>query len=209
MTEFWNSDIIEASWQGLQELRREADFVLIGGWAIYLYTKLQKSKDIDIIVDYETLRMLERKYTLSKNERLRKYEIKKDKYDVDVYLPSYSLLTIPPKDIISKYTASVEGFRVPVPEALMVLKLGAASDRGGSTKGMKDAIDILGLLFYSGPDLGILKKILSEYNLIKYIDLLVSILNNFDRRDLNYLNLNESSFSKLKRKHIAEIKKMM
>lgn len=57
MNEFWNSDITEASWRGLQELKREIDFVLIGGWAVYLYSRLQKSKDIDVIVDYPALRV--------------------------------------------------------------------------------------------------------------------------------------------------------
>jgi len=31
---------------------------LIGGWAIYLHTKALKSKDIGIIVDFQTLNQL-------------------------------------------------------------------------------------------------------------------------------------------------------
>lgn len=209
MNEFWNTDITEESWTGLKELSREIDFVLIGGWATYLYSKLQKSRDIDIIIDYPTLRILESKYTLRKNERLRKYEIKKDKYDIDIYLPSYSVLAIPPKDILSKYTNSIEGFMLPVPEVLMVLKLGAAHDRGMSIKGEKDAIDILGLLFNSGLDMKTLGKILSIYNLSAYKDLLVSIINGFDRGKLSYLNLNENSFSKLKRFYLVDIKRFL
>jgi hypothetical protein len=207
MTEFWNSDITEASWLGLQELRKETDFVLIGGWAIYLYSKLQKSKDIDIIVDYGTLRLLESKYSLKKNDRLKKYEIQKERYDIDIYLPSYSVLALPPRDIMSRFTDRLEGFSVPSPEALMALKLGAASERLRSSKGTKDAIDILGLLFYSRLDLALLGKILSEYRLTRFMDLLASILRGFDRRDLSYLNLNENSFSKLKRRYSDEIKK--
>jgi len=206
LSEFWNSDITEASWQGLQQLQKEIDFVLIGGWATYLYTKLQKSKDIDIVVDYPTLRLLESKYPLNKNDRLTKYEIKLEGYDIDIYLPNYSKLTIPPKDIISKYSTSVEGFRLPSPEALMTLKLGAAAARLKSQKGEKDSIDLLGLLFKSGIDLQKLKKVLSDYNLTDYLRFLISILANFDKRDLNYLNLNENSFSKLKHKYLAEIK---
>lgn len=203
--DFWNSDITEASWRGLQELRKEIDFVLIGGWAIYLYSKLQKSMDIDIIINYDALRALEGKYTLNKNARLKKYEIKMNRYDIDIYLPNYSIFPIPTKEIISKYSTHIEGFCVPIPEALMVLKLGAAVDRGKSAKGEKDAIDILGLLFYSQLDVSLLKKILSEYGLMAYTDVLISILNNFDRKSLNYLNLNENSFSKFKRKYIDEI----
>lgn len=209
MNEFWNSDITEASWRGLQELNKDIDFVLIGGWATYLYSKLQKSKDIDIIIGYTALRILESKYTLNKNERLRKYEIKRDEYDIDIYLPNYSLLAIPPKDIISKYITSIEGFDLPISEALMVLKLGALSDRAKSIKGEKDSIDVLGLLFYSKLDLSILKRILSEYKLMQYMDLLKYVLNNFDKRNLNYLNLNENSFSKLKRKYLEDITKVL
>lgn len=208
MTEFWNSDITEASWQGLQELRKEIDFVLIGGWATYLYTRLQKSKDIDIVIDYRTMGVLESGYKLIKNERLRKYEIKKDKYDIDIYLPNYSALALQPKEILSKYKDSVEGFHVPIPEALMALKLGAAADRGGSAKGEKDSIDILGLLFYSKINLGKLKEILAENGLHRHFRLLLSILNNFDKRDFGYLNLNENSFSKLKSKYAEGIRKL-
>lgn len=208
MNEFWNSDITEESWRGLQELRKEIDFVLIGGWAIYLHSRLQKSKDIDIIIDYRTLRVLESKYAINKNERLRKYEIKRDKYDIDIYLPNYSLLTIPAKDIVSRYSTSIEGFSVPIPEALVVLKLGAASERLNSTKGEKDSIDVLGLLFNAKLELPVLKKILSDYGLIRHLDLLISILNGFDKRDLAYLNLNENSFSKLKRRYLEDIKRI-
>ena len=209
MTEFWNSDITDASWNGLQDLRREVEFLLIGGWATYLYTKLQKSKDIDIVVDYDALRILESTHRLDKNERLQKYEIKFDRYDIDIYLPNYSRLAIPPKDLISKFASKVEGFSLPVAEALMVLKLGAAEDRGNSAKGMKDSIDVLGLLFYANMDMQVFKKILSDYGLTRYAGFLMRVLNGFDKRDLHYLNLNENSFSKLRHKYIEEIKKIL
>jgi len=208
MNEFWNSETTEASWEGLKTLSKETKFVLIGGWAAYLHTKLQKSKDIDIVVDYGALRLLESNYQLSKNERLMKYEIKKDRYDIDIYLSDYSRLVIPPKDILQKYHTTIDGFETATAESLMALKLGAAADRGKTSKGQKDHIDILGLLFYSKPELKTLQKILSEYKISGYIKLLESILANFDLRDLNYLNLNENSFAKLKRKYIAEIKEL-
>ncbi len=209
MTNFWNSEVIEASWRGLQDLSKEIKFVLIGGWAVYLYSRLQKSKDIDIILDYDALRDLGSRYPLNKNDRLKKYEIKMNLYDVDIYLPNYSILPIPPKDILSKYSTSIEGFCVPTAEVLTALKLGAALDRGKSAKGEKDAIDILGLLFYSGLSISNLKKVLLEYKLLPYMDVLLSTLVNFDRRNLNYLNLNENSFSKLKHRYMEEIKKSM
>jgi len=53
--EFWHNLITEKSFHLLQEFKKDFDFVLIGGWAVYLYTDSLKSKDIDIIVDLETL----------------------------------------------------------------------------------------------------------------------------------------------------------
>ena len=41
------------------------------------------------------------------------------------------------------------------------------------------------------------------------VDILIKMLNNFDKRNLGYLNLNESSFSRLRHKHLEEIKKIL
>jgi hypothetical protein len=68
--EFWHDVLIEKSWAVLLELRKRYEFILLGGWAVYLYTKALKSKDIDIIVDYNTLGLMGRELPLKKNERL-------------------------------------------------------------------------------------------------------------------------------------------
>lgn len=39
---FWNDAIIEKSWDVLQTLKKRYDFILIGGWAVYLYTNAMK-----------------------------------------------------------------------------------------------------------------------------------------------------------------------
>ena len=208
MNEFWNSEITEASWEGLKKLSKDINFVLIGGWATYLHTHLQKSRDIDIIVDYGALRILQNAYPLLKNERLREYEIKLDRYDIDIYLPGYSDLAIPPKEILQKYHTSIGGFEVASAEALMALKLGAALDRGQSGKGEKDRIDIMGMLFYAKPDLKALKQMLEGHGLADYMSLLESILSEFDLGDLGYLNLNRNSFAKLKRRYMNELKSL-
>lgn len=57
---------IKKRWYRLRELNKEIEMVVIGGWAVYLYTKLSKSKDIDIVIDYGTLRKLDSEYTLVK-----------------------------------------------------------------------------------------------------------------------------------------------
>ena len=207
--EFWNSELTEESWNKLVELREEADFVLIGGWAVYLYSKLHKSKDIDIIIDYDVLGELKARYAIEKNDRLSKYEIKLEKFDIDVYLPGYSRLTIPAEDILSDYKRELDGFVVPTPEALLTLKLGSLIERRDSIKGSKDQIDALGMLFYSGIDLNRLDKILKRYGLGDYFRVLQNLLRTFDKDMLKYLNLNEKSYSKLKREGLEGIGKML
>lgn len=46
---YYHDLITGTSWRELKQLRRYCNFVLIGGWAAWLYTKALKSKDIDII----------------------------------------------------------------------------------------------------------------------------------------------------------------
>ena len=53
--EFYNDLITRESFTYLQSMRKKYDFILIGGWAVYLYSKSLKSKDIDIIIDYDVL----------------------------------------------------------------------------------------------------------------------------------------------------------
>src|SRR3989338_10282386 len=99
--EFWNSLLTEKSWRIMQELKKEGfKFIVIGGWAAYLWTKQHKSKDIDIILpDWKNLETIKQKYELSKNDNLKKYEIKLDEFDIDIYIPYYSKLTLPIEDI--------------------------------------------------------------------------------------------------------------
>ena len=73
--EYWHDLITEKSWKILQELKGKFKFILIGGWAVYLLAKTQKSKDVDIIVDISTLQQIKNQYELRKNDNLRKYEI--------------------------------------------------------------------------------------------------------------------------------------
>ena len=207
--EFWNSDITEESWNKLQEMRKSFDFILIGGWAIYVYTKMHKSKDIDIIVDYDVHRSLGSLGKVQKNDRLHKYEIKSERFDIDVYLPGYSKLALPPEEIFKDLNRRVEGFRVPTPEALMVLKLGAAKERLKSIKGEKDAIDILSMLFFSDFNPELFKKIVEKNRGNEYVRLLLSILRSADRREISYLNLNEKTFSGLKKRWEMELLRIL
>ena len=40
----WRDEVVERSWRVLGELKGFADFVLIGGWGVYLWTRKLKSR---------------------------------------------------------------------------------------------------------------------------------------------------------------------
>jgi len=195
--EFWHNLITEKSFHLLQELKKDFDFVLIGGWAIYLYTHSLKSKNIDIIVDLETLSQLKQKFEVYKNERLQKYEIKIEGIDVDIYIPYWSDLGLPIEKII-KNTVSIEGFRLPAKEVLLTLKLFVYSQRKTSLKGKKDLIDIVSLLYFNGVDFKKFENFLKGNNLSKLKDELDEILRT--TISLEELDLNQKKFSDFKKK---------
>ncbi len=58
---------------------------------------------------------------IEKNARLRRYETDIQGISVDIYLPHYSNLAIPPEELM-KESRIIEGFRVPKPEILLALK---------------------------------------------------------------------------------------
>lgn len=204
MAEYWNSLLTEKSWEILQELERNLEFILIGGWAVWLLTKQAKSKDIDIVINLNQLEEIKNKERISKNDRLKKYEIKRENIDIDIYVEYYSDLAIPVEDI-KKYTTKIQGFTVPIPSLLLVLKQKAYQNRKNTVKGEKDLIDIFSLLLFSGIDLNKYSKILKEYGL-HYIDELLNIVRKFD----NYqkFGLPPNKFKKRKKEIISELKKL-
>ena len=195
--EYYKNLITEKSFTLLQKLRREYDFILIGGWAVFLYTQALKSKDIDVIVGYEVLEKMREKFTVIKNGRLKKYEINLEEIDVDIYVPFYSDLGIPVEEV-QKHTRNIEGFLVPRPEILLILKQRAYLERQGSAKGEKDKIDILGMLQGVDLDFVFYKKILSKFDLIDYAKNLKHILQRTTA--IPELNLNEFKTAKFKKK---------
>ena len=202
--EFWNSLLTEESWRLLQEFRKKYNFILIGGWAVYLWIKRQKSKDIDIVVDIGELQKL--KYeNIGKNDSLKKYEIKKDNIDIDIYVEHYSKLAIPVEDI-NLYKESVEGFDVVCPEVLLILKQGAEINRSGSVKGEKDKVDIMSLLFFYDIDYEKYRNILEKYKLGNYVEILISLVRNF--REYHDMDLNPRVFKLKKEKILNELKRI-
>ncbi|MBU1045900.1 hypothetical protein KJ616_02130 [Patescibacteria group bacterium] len=197
MPEFYHDLITEKSFEILQELRGEFNFVLIGGWAVFAYAKSLKSKDIDIIVDYNQLEALKEKFEVFKNERLKKYEIKNEEVDIDIYLPHFSEIGIPVEDIISDYSQSIEGFLAPVPEVLLTLKLYAFSSRQNSNKGKKDLVDIFSLLSANIVDWKKYRGIIEKYGLKNLNQKLIEIVSS--QRAVLELNLSNHKMARLRK----------
>lgn len=198
---YYHDLITEKSWKLLQELQKKYRFILIGGWAVYIYTHALKSRDIDFIVDYEELEKLRADYELIKNDRLKKYEIHAGEFDIDIYVPFYSELGIPVEEI-QKKTRTFDGFLVPEPEVLLILKQTALKNRAGSAKGEKDALDIFSIL-KAGIDFKNYQALLRQFQLLAYADLLKELLQKTTA--VPELNLNAHQWARLKAKWGKEL----
>ena len=193
---FYQEIITQKSWRILQKIKNEFDFILIGGWAVWLYTRTLKSKDIDLIVDYGALEFLKKNFEITKNERLKKYEARVEEAEVDIYLPFYSNPGLPP-EFIQKYLTTQEGFRVPRPEILLILKQNVYEQRKLSVKGQKDKIDIFSLLTLD-LDFSFYHKILKETGQEELKSQLENLLKNTTR--IKELNLTNHQMAKLKKR---------
>lgn len=191
---YYHDLITEKSWAKLQELRRSFRFILIGGWAVYLYTKGLKSSDIDFICDFDELQKLRSGFELIKNERLKKYEIHAGEFDIDIYVPFFSDLGIAVEDLMHM-TSDVEGFTVIKREPLLILKQKAFSERALSAKGEKDRLDIISLL-KAGVDIKKYTSLLHTYGLDDYKDQIKKLF--AEMREAPELGIGAHAFSKLK-----------
>ena len=198
--EFWNDIVTDISWNILIELTRKYNVIVIGGWAIYLYTNAIKSKDIDIIVDFETLSRLKSDYNIKKNESLQKYETKIENISVDIYVPHYSRFPIPIGEITSN-TTKIEGIVIAKSEILLILKQAAELERKDSVKGMKDRVDILNLLLNSDFDYARYKALVKKYHLEDFISRLKTIISISDREYI-YLGIDNPKERKSQKKRI-------
>lgn len=197
---FWNDPIIEKSWDVLQTLKKRYDFILIGGWAVYLYTNAMKSKDIAIIADYATLEKIGLENVLKKNERLKKYEIKFQEISVDIYLPYFSKIVIPPEDLMKKLV-TIQGFKIPAAEALLILKQQAEMERKNSIKGLKDRVDIMCLLLSENINFKRYNDLLDKYRLTAFQNRLKEIVSSA-KDEFYYLNIkNPKEIKKFKEKY--------
>lgn len=200
--DFYNDLITQKSWKTLQNLKRKIDFVLIGGWAVYLYTKALKSKDIDIILSYESLSKLKGLFPITKNDRLKKYEARNEEVQIDIYLPFYSKLGLSVEEI-TKEVEKVETFTLPTPEMLLILKQFTYGERKLSAKGQKDMLDIISLLSKTEINWKHYVKLLARFKMENYSLTLKELL--ASNTHIPQLGLNQHSYSKLKKKIIGNL----
>lgn len=203
MNNFYQHYLTDKSFNLLTKLKKDYKFILIGGWAVYFYTQALKSKDIDMIIDFSELEKIKKDFSLEKNERLKKYQIKLEEIDVDIYLPHYSDLGMPTEDIVKKTTV-VNGFILPEKEFLILTKLTAYKNRKTSVKGQKDLIDIISLMLLEGFDFKYLFFLVKKYRLSENIKILVDLLEK--TKEVEELNLNQHSFSKKKKKLLVQVR---
>ncbi|OYT56757.1 hypothetical protein B6U70_03235 [Euryarchaeota archaeon ex4484_162] len=205
--EFWNDIIIQRSWELLKDLNKKFDFIVIGGWGIYLWTHAMKSKDIDILLSsWHDLEIIKKQFEARKNDRLRKYEIVILDVDVDIYVPHYSRMVIPCNDLLDM-AVSREGFKVLEPEPLLILKQQAFLDRRDSIKGQKDRVDMLSLLLSNVVDFKKYKNLLHRYKIGYFKDELRKIINSA-KEEFLYLNIkNPREVRNLKRKWLTSLER--
>lgn len=199
---YYHESITQKSWEELVRLKKLIDFVLIGGWAVYFYSQALKSKDIDIVVNYDQLPTLGKNYHLTKNERLCKYEAVKEEIQIDIYLPHFSRLGIPAEDILLN-VSSVEGFTLVNIDLLFALKLFTLNERGRSPKGRKDFLDLLSLFISGRCDFFAIKDSIKKFQLERSCGFFKILLN--ENIQAAELNINKHHFSKIKKEMLNQL----
>ncbi len=194
---FYHELIVQKSWQLLQSLRKKYDFILIGGWAVFLYARSLKSKDIDLVLTFDQLEKLRSGFPVTKNNRLKKYEAKTGSTEIDIYVPFYSNPGLPAEEL-AKFTTNLTGFQTIKPEALAILKQKALLSRKDSVKGRKDLLDLFSLFRLAEFNWPEYQEIIEKYQFQPAIKEIKEIIK--QTRSLPEINLNPHQMAKLKKK---------
>ena len=184
---YYHNLITDRSFKLLQNLREKYKFILIGGWAVFLYTGALKSKDIDLVVEFEEYSKFRQDFEVNKNARLKKYEAKFEGIDIDIYLPYCYNGGLRAEDL-KKITQKLEGFTVCEKEVLAILKQRALNERAGSVKGRKDLIDLVSLFRLPDFDWDKYNRLISDYKvgeLAKFCKNIISKTSNISELALN------------------------
>jgi len=211
--EVWNEKAVEKSENILKELKEFADFVVIGGWAVFLKTKAVRSIDIDIYINFNDFYRLqpvlvEKGIYINFNPKLKKYNTKIEEVDIDIYTPDQCGLIIPCKDIFENgWFEVIEGFKVLETEPLLLLKLKAEKERTNTMRGFKDRCDILALLANLDLNKKFMDDLFKRYNCLDLRKGLVGIIKQ-SSEEYKYALQKEiipSRLKKLKKKLINKI----
>lgn len=154
----------------------EEDIAFIGGVAVYAHAMARSdseafaafSHDADFVITlsaFADLRDIE--YTTA-NARLGKQQFVKAGFEFDVYVQYQNNLRIPTEEIIAG-AEKRSGLMVASLEHLLILKAEAYKDRKGTSKGVKDAQDIVRILYLmETPDQDMLERLTTaDLDLVK------------------------------------------
>jgi hypothetical protein len=155
--------------------------VFIGGIAVFLHAKNQPSTaefaefthDADFYISLADMGDLRDIEDVTPNRRLSKHQMIKRGFEFDIYTERQSSLVVPYDQVVA-HSKVYDMIRVAALEHLLVLKLEAFSDRKGSSKGDKDAKDLLRIAAVSshaGFDPGLAAPFLRD----EHLDLLESV----------------------------------
>jgi hypothetical protein len=191
-------------WEHLLSVSRKIteqypDAVFIGGIAVFAHAArfnaqlAEASHDADLYLSLLGKHAMRDQYEVVRNERLGKDSVLVDGEDLDLYVERQHHLAIGYEELFA-YAADIDGIRVAALEHLLILKIDAASDRRGTSKGQKDLRDLARLLaLLSTPRKELLGDHLSKTRL--------AILSEISRRrDLfSEMGINRHEASKLNR----------
>lgn len=126
--------------------------VFIGGIAIYLHALAhaeslsiaEETHDADVYMSQADLMDLKDLCEVINNKRLGKHQATRHGFEFDIYTEHQNRMPLTYASIVAS-SVVVEGSRVACLEHLLILKLRAFDDRQGSSKGEKDARDIIRL----------------------------------------------------------------
>ncbi len=155
----------------IRDLNQEypVGLIAIGGVAVYMHTLrdgrgrfAESTHDIDFYLSKENLGSLRDREELTANPKLHKQQIVRRTIEMDVYVEHQHRLAVPYEDL-DRQSTIIDGVRVAAKEHLLALKIDAAIDRFGSTKGDKDAKDLVNLVVaLDQPRVELLRPILDE-----------------------------------------------
>ncbi len=124
--------------------------VYIGGIAVYLHAinteaarqYAEATHDADLYISMAELSDLRDIEEVTANSRLSRHQLIKDGFEFDIYTERHASLPVAYDQVLA-HCVQYEGIKVASLEHLLVLKLNAYKDRKGSTKGQKDAKDLV------------------------------------------------------------------